>query len=377
MKTMARLISLLLATCVALGVDAAPRRRAVAPRPGPAVISLSFDFAAGDGLGWEADFADYNPVTDMRTTAGVRQLPIEAGIGKAWYLSGWNYSDDLFMYLRRQVTPADGIVPGTSYLAEFRVTFATNAGDDCVGIGGAPGTSVYLKMGLAPTKPLPVLVGDHLRLNIDKGNQSQSGVHASQAGTIAAQQPTPCSAEAPFSTVVRRHSHPLAVPASPTGELWLLFGTDSGFEGYTQIYVQRIEVTLTPVPSDDQSARWQTTYATVDAIVTDLRRNGHVLRDGGASTFSQIGGRDVHYAMGTPGVLEEIHFYVFDTSAEAERAAASISADGRMVGNDMVTWIAPPHFFRGDHLIIGYLGSDRAVISLLERSLGRQFSGAP
>jgi hypothetical protein len=37
------------------------------------------------------------------------------------------------------------------------------------------------------------------------------------------------------------------VTASPGGELWLFVGTGSGFEGFTSLYYQRIDVVLTPV----------------------------------------------------------------------------------------------------------------------------------
>ncbi len=42
-------------------------------------------------------------------------------------------------------------------------------------------------------------------------------------------------------------SVPAPVTASGDGRVWLLFGTDSGFEGKTEIYYTRISVTFTPV----------------------------------------------------------------------------------------------------------------------------------
>jgi hypothetical protein len=51
----------------------------------------------------------------------------------------------------------------------------------------------------------------------------------------------------PYVSLKRQHEHEYTVTASPDGELWLLVGTDSGFEGLTGIYYQRIVVTLKPV----------------------------------------------------------------------------------------------------------------------------------
>ena len=47
------------------------------------------------------------------------------------------------------------------------------------------------------------------------------------------------------------HQHTSLVNANSDGELWLLVGTDSGFEALTAIYYQRIDVTLTPITPPD------------------------------------------------------------------------------------------------------------------------------
>ena len=41
----------------------------------------------------------------------------------------------------------------------------------------------------------------------------------------------------------------------------------------------------------------------------------------------------------------------------------------------MIMWIEPPHFYQVDKLILIYVGSDAAVISLLEGLAGQQFAG--
>lgn len=357
---------------LSLAADAAPRRRSVAAPSGPPHLTFSFDFASGSTHGWEADFADYNPVTDMRTTAEIRLSPPEVGGRPAWYVSGWNYSDDLFMFLRRRVAAA----PNQNYLAEFTVTFATNAGRDCTGIGGQPGESVYVKVGTSPVKPVPVLIDDHLRLNIDKGNQSQSGTHASVAGTLSAEVPTPCGMDAPFSTIVRRHAHRYAVPASAEGGLWLLFGTDSGFEGFTQWYLQRIDVTLTPVAAHDPRAGWQKTEAAMESLVAELRGAGIVVREPGRSSFNEIRAREIIFSIGSPGSLQELRFYLFDSDADAAQAQATIPPDGSRIGGLEGHWIAPPHFFRGERMIVNFVGSNATILRILTERLGRPFAGA-
>jgi hypothetical protein len=57
-----------------------------------------------------------------------------------------------------------------------------------------------------------------------------------------------CQGDAPFLTIERVHTHPVPIAANEAGEIWLLVGTDSGFEGRQTVYYRSIEATLTPVP---------------------------------------------------------------------------------------------------------------------------------
>lgn len=366
-------IALLLVTS---SVAFAAQRRRVVERPAP-VLALSFDFA-DDPRGWDGGAADYSPEADVRAVIEHRMLPPEIGNRTGWFLSGWNYSDDLFLFLRRGLTVADGVRPSQNYLLDYTLTFATNAGPFCSGVGGAPGESVYVKLGGSPSMPATYLADDnHLRMNVDKGNQAQSGPHATTAGTIAADRDLPCHAGAPYVTMVRRHAHPYAIPASDAGQLWLLFGIDSGFEGYNTIYVQRIDVTLTPVGKDDPAARWQTTYGTIAAVLRALEQRGVPLDFLGGNHFELLGARDVAYRAGEPGTASEIHFYVFDTAAQTATARGLISPDGYQIGGTIIDWIAPPHFFAGDHLIVNYVGTSEVVRATLQQFFGPQFAGSP
>ncbi len=62
--------------------------------------------------------------------------------------------------------------------------------------------------------------------------------------------------------------------------------------------------------------------------------------------------------------------FEFATVAEAE-------AEARRVPDILAVtrWMAPPHFFRGNRLIVLYVGTDEAVIGPLQRLLGPQFAG--
>lgn len=212
-------------------------------------VGVEFDFRQG-AQGWEAGFAEYSPeMEDMMLEAGIRSLPPELGInGTGYYIQGMNRSDDLFMFLKRPLGTDDGVVPGQEYRVALTIVFASNAPSGAVGIGGAPGESVYLKAGASTVEPEVYLdsADNHYRMNVDKGSgNSGNGTAASVIGHIA----NGLSAEEDprYVSLQRRHEHQYTVNASQEGELWLLVGTDSGFEGLTGIYYQNIAVKLIPL----------------------------------------------------------------------------------------------------------------------------------
>ena len=71
----------------------------------------------------------------------------------------------------------------------------------------------------------------------------------------------------------------------------------------------------------------------------------------------------------------DLQVYEFATPADAERAASQVAPTGSPIGTSMVTWMAPPHFFRKDRLIANYIGTSDKVLSELQRIFGPQFAG--
>lgn len=348
-----------------------PARRLPPPPSTAQPVHLFFDFSLG-ALGWKTGFADNNPHFSEDIVSEVRLLPPELGSSTAWYLSGWNRSDDLFLYMAR---PVSGLVPGHSYVADFAIRFASNVGPQCAGVGGAPGESVYLKAGVSPFRPRAVADREGvLRMNVDKGNQSAGGVHASTAGTISAPN-ADCGGISPFRRVERDHLHPFAMPASAWGELWLIFGFDSGFESFSSIYVERIEVRLTPVAADHASARWQILYAAMAEVVGDIRALGISLYETSRGEDPLIGARVIHHLIEREDDREELYFYMFDSDAAARQASASFAADGSAFGTVPLDWRLPPHLYLGDQTIVAYVGSSAQILSVLTSRYGPQFAG--
>jgi hypothetical protein len=66
----------------------------------------------------------------------------------------------------------------------------------------------------------------------------------------------------------------------------------------------------------------------------------------------------------------DVYVSEFATRAEADAAAARVPAL-----LTVTTFPAAPHFFRGDRIIVLYVGNDPAIVSLLQGLLGPAFVG--
>ena len=207
-------------------------------------LTFRFDFSRGS-QGFVAGFADYPPdhADSYELTSGYRALPPPLESQSALFLSGVNRSDDLFMFFKGSI---GGLSPGARYGVTVSVDIATATPAGCVGVGGAPGESVWIKAGATAVEPLPVRDGSYLRMNVDIGNQSNGGAQALVLGNVANSR----SCEQPRQwehKSFRDRSTPMPISIPSDGRAWLLFGVDSGFESRTEIYFTRAAVTFTPL----------------------------------------------------------------------------------------------------------------------------------
>jgi hypothetical protein len=211
---------------------------------------FAFDFSESDH-GFVAGFADlpadfepalYNLVADRRS------LPANLGGAPALFIGGSNRSDDLFMFWKKRIT---GLPPNTTVRLTMELEFASKYAEGLVGIGGAPGEGVTVKAGAVPFEPSTLPDRENwLRINLDKGNQSLDGANMSAIGDVAKPED---GNENDIILTRGQHGTPLTATTASDGSLWLIFGTDSGFEGRTELYHTRFSLWI---DTPQQPALW-------------------------------------------------------------------------------------------------------------------------
>jgi len=201
---------------------------------------FTFDFNV-NSEGWVGDFADYpnDPNVEdfykLEFSHSTLPSPLSSSEG-ALKQSGNNHSDDLFMFVKKKLT---GLVPNTNYNIDIEIEFATNAASGGAGVGGAPGESVAIKAGSSPFEPFKVIDNSDnwYRMNIDKGNQQIGGNDMKKIGDFSNGTDLYIYKLKTLKTI-----SPINIKSNSNGEVWIIVGTDSGFEAITTIYYNSIKV---------------------------------------------------------------------------------------------------------------------------------------
>lgn len=206
-------------------------------------LEVTFHFSNGPE-GWQGYFAelpaDYEQdVYELRFSHA--PVPIPGRQDKGLLLQGHNRSDDLFMFIARKFGKEDGLKRRTTYTVRLSFDLATNVAPGLIGIGGSPGGSVYVKAGVVTSDPAPAVGGDgYYRVSFDKGNQAGGGNALVVLGNIEK------TGSQDDSYEYKSFQHECEVTTGDRAEAWVVIGTDSGFEGLTQLYYTNIRVTFLP-----------------------------------------------------------------------------------------------------------------------------------
>lgn len=120
------------------------------------------------------------------------------------------------------------------------------------------------------------------------------------------------------------------------------------------------------------------------SLVDHLRGRGLTVEIAGAvqQPFLRPPGTLLRLSGGDLQAPTDVQSYNYDDTDLGTDGMQAAEADASQLGPDgspptmMITWVAPPHFFRKDRVIVLYTGTDQAVITVLTEALGPQFAGA-
>ncbi|WBW96259.1 hypothetical protein [Oceanirhabdus sp. W0125-5] len=194
-----------------------------------------------DTMGWEGGFADL-PINYVESDYSVefKHSNIPGLDCNGLMLTGNNHSDDLFMYVTKKLGTEYGLEPNTTYNMEIKFDLATNVPGGMMGIGGSPGSSVYVKAGMTNIAPEAKIVGEgsnaYYRMNIDTGAQANSGKDMTAIGNVEKID----SIDDSFQ--LKPFQHTVEITTNENGEAYVIIGIDSGFEGISELYITNIEI---------------------------------------------------------------------------------------------------------------------------------------
>lgn len=200
---------------------------------------INYTFTTGTE-GWAAFFSDY-PVgseEQFQLTFQLANLPAPLDVNtNAIMISGNNHSDDLLSFIVRKI---DSLQPNKQYNLTFDVDLASNTPSNSVGIGGSP--DLAFGVGAVSVAPLNTPDSDNwYRPNFNSELQSRlSNDTIQMVGTIGVGE------DATEYLLINRNNKnsPLRVTTNNKGEIWVMMGIDSGFEGTTTLYYKSIRIKL-------------------------------------------------------------------------------------------------------------------------------------
>lgn len=108
-----------------------------------------------------------------------------------------------------------------------------------------------------------------------------------------------------------------------------------------------------------------------ESLIENLRAAGLTMKPAGeiSQPFFSVKGRIISVNG------NDVQVFEYASANSADNEAALVSQDGSSVGTTMITWVAAPHFYKKEKLIVLYVGDNAAVINGLDKVLGKQFAG--
>ncbi|GAC1561581.1 MAG: hypothetical protein NVS4B8_06290 [Herpetosiphon sp.] len=119
------------------------------------------------------------------------------------------------------------------------------------------------------------------------------------------------------------------------------------------------------------------------SFVDHLRATGVTVEIAGSvqQPFLRPVGTTLRLSGGPITQPSDIQSYNYDDQEHGTGGVKAAAADAQQIGPDgnprlmMISWLASPHFFRKERLIVIFVGDNPAVLKVLTDALGPQFAG--
>ncbi|MBK1811226.1 hypothetical protein JHL18_11345 [Clostridium sp. YIM B02505] len=72
---------------------------------------------------------------------------------------------------------------------------------------------------------------------------------------------------------------------------------------------------------------------------------------------------------------EFINVYEYKNSDQMDGDLKTIRSDGAIVGNAFVDWVYTPHLYKNGNIIVLYVGENKEIKDMIQKSVGNQFVG--
>ena len=259
MKTRLSLTIAIASSLVLAGCNDDDDNSSVTPEQ-PLAYIFHTDF--GKESNWQAGFADYPKGREdewmLEAEEQAEFLLLSGEQATGFRLQSMNRSDDTKMFLKQKL---QGMKSNTWYAVTFDVELASNiAGNGyCSGIGGSP-DALTIKLGAATNEPILVEGNNGTEiynyLNIDLGQQTKRGFDGMAAGNIGIDGLENCDVEYDKFDVknISTKSYQFQVRTDDHGEAWVIMATDSGYEGFSNIYFTQASISMQEVITEDQQS---------------------------------------------------------------------------------------------------------------------------
>lgn len=118
-------------------------------------------------------------------------------------------------------------------------------------------------------------------------------------------------------------------------------------------------------------------YAVYAAFLELLEKNGFSYEEAGITSASDslLSVSTRHIRIGS----EYIAVYSYNSFETMERDANSVSQNGFSISNShqitMISWVSQPHWFKGDLIIVVYVGKNSYILNFLVETFGYSFAG--